>query len=154
MGKYVHRLTNHPLYVVYNNMKARCYNPKNGSYYRYGGRGISVCEEWLNSFQLFYDWCISNGWAFGLKIDRVNNEDGYHPNNCGFVTDKKSCLNRSSTRWFIVDGFKLNLLQVSTKYNIPKQTLHNRLKKNTSIEVCIGIKNKTSLINHSFAHIN
>ena len=152
--KIKHSLTKHPLYTIWAGMKQRCYDSTTKVYKNYGGRGIFVCAEWVNDFKTFFDWAISAGWLKGLQIDRINNESGYSPMNCRFATPKVNSSNRRSTRWFIIEGFKLNLLQASIKYNIPKQTLHNRLKKNASIEECLRIRSKTTLINHSFGHIN
>lgn len=79
-------------------MKNRCYNPKNDHYHRYGGRGISVCDEWLNDFQSFYDWSMSNGYKKKLQIDRIDNDGNYCPENCRWVTNKKNARNASFTK--------------------------------------------------------
>jgi len=86
-----HGLFNHPLYKVCNDMKKRCSNKKDKYY---GGRGITVCDEWLNDFKAFYDWCMSNGWKQGLEIDRINSDKGYSPDNCRFVTSSENNANR------------------------------------------------------------
>lgn len=75
-----------PLWVVYTGMKQRCYNPKSTSYKNYGGRGIKVCNLWLNDFKAFEEWCLANGYKLGLQIDRVNNDGDYDPSNCIFST--------------------------------------------------------------------
>ena len=61
-------------YRVWRAMKARCYNPTNHNYSHYGNRGISVCGEWKNSFETFYEWAISNGYQDGLSLDRIDND--------------------------------------------------------------------------------
>lgn len=62
-----HGLRNHPLYIIWHNMKERCYNKNFLGYKNYGGRGITVCDEWKNNFQIFYDWSIANHWEKGIN---------------------------------------------------------------------------------------
>jgi hypothetical protein len=66
-------------------MKSRCYNLNNPSYHRYGGRGISVCDDWLE-FVSFRNWALANGYADNLSIDRINNDGNYSPINCQWIT--------------------------------------------------------------------
>ena len=67
-------------------MKTRCTNPKCDSWERYGGRGISVCKEWMNDFGAFRDWALANGYKAGLSIDRKENDGDYCPENCQWLT--------------------------------------------------------------------
>jgi len=90
----LHRLRYHPLYKTWLNIKQRCTNPKRNDYSYYGGRGITVCDEWLASFQAFYDWCIANGWGKGLTIDRLNVDGNYCPENCRWVSRTVQAQNR------------------------------------------------------------
>jgi hypothetical protein len=84
----------HPLSYTWNCMKYRCYNKTRSNYHNYGGRGITVCDEWLNSFDVFFSWAIKAGWKQGLYIDRIDNNKGYCPENCRFVSSKISCRNK------------------------------------------------------------
>ena len=83
-----HGLHDTRLYATWQNMKERCRNPKNNNYHNYGGRGITVCEEWKNSFQSFYDWAMSNGYSDNLTLDRIDVNGNYCPNNCRWSTKK------------------------------------------------------------------
>ena len=76
---------NHKLYDVWYAMKHRCININNPEYHRYGGRGVSICKEWLDP-KIFIEWCLANGYQEGLSIDRINNDGDYTPNNCRFTT--------------------------------------------------------------------
>lgn len=89
-----HGLRNHPLYSVYYNMRARCYNPKNSHYEWYGKEGVTVCDEWMESFEAFYEWSILNGWNPDLRLDKdiiCDREDIspklYSPDTCMFISN-------------------------------------------------------------------
>jgi hypothetical protein len=81
-----HGMSNHKLYNVFSSMLQRCTNPNDNRFVDYGGRGITVCEEWINNKQSFLDWSIVNGYESGLTIDRINNDKGYEPSNCRWTT--------------------------------------------------------------------
>lgn len=81
------RLTKHGgkgtrLYDIWCSMKSRCYNHKNDDYPNYGGRGISICSEWMDNFSAFRKWALQNGYDDSLTIDRVNANGNYEPTNC------------------------------------------------------------------------
>lgn len=79
---------------IYHGMKQRCYNTNRPNYSYYGGRGIKVCDEWLNSFQTFYDWAMVNGYQENLTLDRIDNDGNYEPSNCRWATKKAQATNR------------------------------------------------------------
>ncbi len=83
-----HGLSNTKLYEVWAQIKRRTLNLKNKQYNDYGGRGITICDEWKNDFMSFYNWALSNGYEEnkGLSIDRIDNDENYEPNNCRWTT--------------------------------------------------------------------
>ncbi len=87
------------LYGVWLNMRNRCYRESADSYKNYGGRGITVCEEWRTDYKAFHEWCMSHGYEKGLQIDRENNDGNYEPNNCRWITPPENAQNtRKSLR--------------------------------------------------------
>lgn len=94
MGALKHGMTKTRLFGIWDGMKQRCINYNNKTYFRYGFRGIGVCEEWLDNFESFKDWALKNGYKEDLQIDRINNDGNYEPNNCRWVTPKIQSQNR------------------------------------------------------------
>ncbi len=92
-GKYHTRL-----HGIWNGMKQRCNNPNNHKYKDYGGRGISVCVEWEDDFGAFYEWSMSNGYAEGLSVDRIDNDGNYCPGNCRWATATEQRHNRRDSK--------------------------------------------------------
>ena len=90
-----HNLSRHPLYKVWQAIKQRCLNSNDNNYIYYGGRGISVCNEWKDDFKAFYEWAIKAEWQRGLDIDRIENDGDYTPKNCRFTS---SSINSQNTR--------------------------------------------------------
>ncbi len=88
-----HGLESHRLYPVWYAMKQRCTNPKYKSYSNYGGRGITICEEWLD-VKNFIEWSKSSGWREGLSVDRIDNDKGYSPENCRWVDRTTQNINQ------------------------------------------------------------
>lgn len=86
------------LFKRWQNIKARCYNPKAKRYERYGGRGIVVCDEWLHDFAAFANWAVQSGYLRELQIDRIDNDGPYAPNNCRWVTPLENSRNRGGKR--------------------------------------------------------
>lgn len=93
-----HGLRSNPLYHCYTNMIDRCYRKTHKSFLHYGGRGISVCDEWMKNdyvgMRSFVSWAENNGYADGLQLDREENNGNYEPSNCRFVTPSSNIINQ------------------------------------------------------------
>lgn len=102
-SRITHNLSKHPLYKCYQDMVRRCYKTNCKAYPDYGGRGIKVCDKWLNDVKSFCDWGMANGWQEGLELDRKENEGIYEPSNCHFVT--REIGNKNTRRNIILTAF-------------------------------------------------
>src|SRR6187399_275912 len=129
----IHELAGSRLYLIWNNAKQRCYNPKNTSYKRYGALGITMCDEWFNSFISFAAWAYANGYADNLQLDRRENDKGYYPENCRWVTRKVNSNNRRDNRYITHNSETHTLSEWSDLLNIPYKRLVYRVN-NWSIE--------------------
>lgn len=94
---------NSRLFNVWQTMKSRCENANRDNYARYGGRGITVCEEWQTA-ENFVKWALDNGYEKGLQLDRIDNAKGYSPENCRFVTASVNSRNRRNTKFLTLKG--------------------------------------------------
>lgn len=117
-------LRHHPLYQVFHNMKYRCYNKNYPYYHHYGLRGITVCSEWIDDVRAFIEWSEKNGYKKGLQIDRRDNNDGYSPDNCRFVTRRDNLRNRSTSRWWHLNGVRYeSAQQAATEFGVSDQCI-------------------------------
>lgn len=124
--KYKHGFHGHPLYGKWKNMRRRCNNPNDKSYKNYGGRGISVCEEW-NDFGAFLKWATEYKWEKGLTIERIDNNKGYCPENCRFASPAEQVRNRRKTIRLEYKGETKALTEWCEIFKLNKRTCYGRL---------------------------
>lgn len=117
------------LWQTWQGMKQRTSNPNNKAYARYGGRGITVCDEWRESYVAFRDWSLSNGYADNLTIERIDNNGNYEPTNCRWATFKEQCNNRRTNVMIEWNGKTQNIQQWSDETGIPYNVLHDRFHR-------------------------
>ena len=119
---------------IWRKMKERCYNTKVDNYHRYGGRGITVCDEWKDNFQAFYDWSMANGYADDLTIDRIDNDGNYEPGNCRWATMKEQANNKSNNVRITYKGKTQDIKQWSEELGIAYTTLFIRIQNGWPVE--------------------
>lgn len=117
------------LYAVWNSMKGRCYNRNNINYKRYGGRGITVCDEWRYSFESFLAWSVSTGYVDGLTLDRIDNNGIYSPDNCRWVTTAVQNNNRNVSINITYNGKTQNLSEWCKELHLPYLRVWQRITK-------------------------
>lgn len=115
-------------------MKARCYNPNNKMFYRYGGRGITICDEWKNNSLSFIKWAYENGYDDKAKkqqctLDRIDNNKGYCPENCRWVTHQKNSRNMERCHIIEYKGEKRNWLEWCEILGISKKGVEHCVER-------------------------
>lgn len=124
---------------IYSGMVQRCYNKNSFSYKNYGGRGISICSEWLNDREKFIEWSLSNGYKNNLSIDRIDVNGNYEPSNCRWATNEVQLENRRPlSEWrkrkprklktLTIDGETRTLREWYIFYNTSEQAVRYRMK--------------------------
>lgn len=117
------------LYKIWHAMKQRCLNPHDANYNRYGGRGITVCDEWL-TFEPFMKWAIANGYVEGeLDLDREDNDKGYNPENCRFISHRDNLKNTHRKLHDVIRGEDITLSDAADKYGLKYQSIYTRYKR-------------------------
>jgi hypothetical protein len=125
-----HGLTNTRLYHIWENMKARCYNPNIASFKNYGARGIKICEEWLKDNNMFFEWAMNNGYNETLTIERIDNNLDYCPENCKWIPigdqpyNKRNVLGIEKVHEIrILFNSKIKLKDIAAKYEVCVSTI-------------------------------
>ena len=113
-----HNKDRHLLYVAWSDMVQRCTNLKNSNYTTYGGRGITIYDEWRASPEAFIVWALENGWQKGLVLDRIDNDGNYCPENCRYITIAQNNRNKRDNINVEINGEKLCLKDACEKFSI------------------------------------
>ncbi len=135
LEKFIKRTTkysvsNPKILHAYYGIMQRCYDSKNTNYDNYGGRGVTVCDEWVNSYQSFLDWSLANGWAPGLQIDKDIKGDGmlYSPETCAWVTRQVNMRNRQDAFKVVYQGKLMSIVDACETIGVKQGTIRNRIK--------------------------
>lgn len=142
------------LFKVYTAIKQRCCNPNYFQYKDYGGRGITICNEWLNDYGAFQEWAYKNGYTQeilpnGLNkwtIDRINNNKGYSPDNCRWITTQEQQFNKRDNVVLTFNGETMTATEWAHKLNLSPYIIWARLKSGWSVEETL----KTPKLNNRF----
>lgn len=118
-------------------MKKRCYNKNASNYKNYGGRGITMCDEWRNDFITFYNWSMENGYQDNLSIDRIDNDKGYSPSNCRWTDRTTQNNNTRHNVYLTYNGKTQTMKQWSDELNTPISTICCRKKRGYNDEDCL-----------------
>jgi len=137
----VHGLCKHPLYKQFHGIIDRCYNPHTPNYPMYGGKGVSVCDEWRNDFKTFYDWALANGWERGMHIDKDHKAITagvkpmlYSPEWCSVMTHFENSQRKRNSILIEYSGETHNLTEWANKLGIKKHTLLFRIERKWPLE--------------------
>ena len=128
------------LYSIWSGMKQRCNNPNAPNFPRYGGRGITICDEW-SDYTAFREWALSNGYADNLTIDRIDNDKGYSPDNCRWATKAQQVINRApytqpnhKKKLYTINGVTRTAQEWSEIIGISQNAFYKRILKGWSDE--------------------
>lgn len=123
------------IYEVHHGMMSRCYNKNSKGYARYGGRGITVCDEWKNDRNAFYDWSMSNGYEDNLTIDRIDVNGNYEPSNCRWADYITQSNNKEKTKKYEYNGGFYTVTELSRLTGVYVETIRKRLQSGYSVEI-------------------
>ena len=121
------------LYRIWCGMKQRCFGKNSKDYERYGGRGITICKEWLN-YANFHSWAISKGYADNLTIERSNNNGSYEPANCKWVLPKFQARNRRNNHLLSLEGETLTIAEWAEIMDVDRGVIEQRLMRGWSVK--------------------
>lgn len=123
-----HGMTHTRLYRIWFTMKQRCTDRKSSAYCKYGAKGITICSEWL-TFEPFMKWSLENGYSDKLSIDRIDNNKGYYPDNCRYVTNLIQANNKTDNIYIEINGETHTLAEWCRIYDIKYYAVRNKMKR-------------------------
>ena len=126
------------LYHIWYGMLERCRNKEHKSYHRYGGRGITVCDEWKD-FEVFACWATTNGYDDKLSLDRIDNDGNYESSNCRWVTELKQHRNTSQCRYETINGVTKCVSEWAEEYGVRHGLVLRRLSRGIPIEEALTV---------------
>ena len=118
---------NERLYAIWHGMKQRCYCEAAKDYANYGGRGIVICDEWKNNYELFRNWAAANGYSEKLSIDRIDPNGNYEPKNCRWVSMRMQAQNQRRSHNYEYCGEVRNLAEIAELSGVKYVTLYKRV---------------------------
>lgn len=130
-----HNMSGTRIYKEWQGMKNRCYNTHSARYKDYGGRGVSVCDEWINDFECFYKWAINNGYDDDLTIDRIDNDGNYSPKNCRWTNDETQARNRRTNVNITIGNVTKTLIEWCEIFDLPYSTINARYHRNINATI-------------------
>lgn len=133
----MHGMYGTKLYKTWNNMISRCYCPSFGRFNNYGGRGITVCDEWRQSFVAFMTWALASGYRDELTLDRIDNNGNYEPNNCRWITNAAQQLNKRTNRHITFNGETKTVKEWADIMGLHPRTLATRLDLGWTAEAAL-----------------
>lgn len=122
-----HGMRHSRIYNIYCGMKQRCYNKNNHKFKNYGGRGVTICSEWLDDFMSFYNWAMENGYTETLTIERIDVDGNYEPSNCKWIKMSEQSQNKTCNRFVEFNGETKILSEWCNELGVSYKTAYSRL---------------------------
>lgn len=136
-------------------MRSRCYNKNSSKYKNYGGRGINICDEWMNSVDSFIDWSLKNGYSDELTIDRIDVNKDYSPDNCRWADNYAQANNKTNSVNISYNGETKTMSEWALVLNMPYSTLNSRHQRGwKDKEIIEGKKGKRKSPKNKFIKYN
>ena len=127
------------LYKVWRHIKDRCFNENTENYKHYGGRGITMCSEWKDSFIAFQEWALTAGYKEGMSIDRINVDGDYSPDNCRWTTSLEQARNKRNSWRITINGENKHATEWCAIYNVSYGAAYSRKRKGWDDISCVTI---------------
>lgn len=135
MSYNTHGLTHSREYRSWHMMRQRCYNPNNAKYFRYGGRGIEVCESWIKFENFYKDMGLCPP---GLTLERKDNDGGYTKDNCIWATKKEQSRNTRRNVWVMINGVKTTVAHAAEQFGLNYNTAQYRIARGIPLDKPLG----------------